>query len=76
MLGFKVWYSCLRFKFGILFWVHDWDSGLEYRFVIQVRHLGLGFRFGIQVWDSGLRFRFGIKVILSEVGFRFKVKVR
>ena len=50
--------------FGIFFGVHVWDSGLEYRFGIQVRHLGLdsglGFKLGIKFWDSCLRFGFRI----------------
>ena len=55
---------------GVMFGIHVWDLFLEYRFVIQVRHLGLGFRFGIQVWDVflGLCLGFGFGIQVYESG--------
>ena len=56
----------LGFRFKILVW----DSGLRFRFYIQVcnkiEDSGLGLRFWIQVrhlgWDSGFVFRSGFHV--------------
>ena len=44
----------MRFRLKI----EVWDSGLGFKFGIQVSVSGLGCR----VWDSGLRFSFGIQV--------------
>ena len=77
MLEFQVW----ELFWGFLFVIRGWDSGLGFRFWIQIWVLDwnsgfiLGFRFKNQICDSFWRFRFGIRVWHSGLGFIFSIQV-
>ena len=55
----------MGFRFGFRLGIRVWDTGLGFRFYIQMGVSGLRFRLGINVWDSflpdsGLGFVFGV----------------